>query len=268
MPDDEPSSLPGAEANTGDQDKVDHRTAGSSVKADVITAIGTLALAAAAILALTGIRLQAALVLLTLVLPLALGRRLFALRKDRRWILLITLFAGLLAISSFGWWDSYSNRHETRGAGRSALGQSPNISDSPLPAANGRIGFLDPQPGELVKQCPRIDGFGVIPPGDGLWIIVVPDTNTAPTSYWIEAQAKSDGPDLWTAADSVSIGNPSTKGINADIYAVLIDKKWSDYFAVSSAEGNFSATSLPPTTAAGVIGPVTITRVAGTGSCH
>jgi hypothetical protein len=268
MSDDKPASLPGDDANAGGQDKDHQRAVGSFVKADFMTAIGTMALAAVAILTLTGIRLQAALVLLTFMLPLVLGRRLFVLRKDRHLPLLISLFAGLLAVSSFGWWDSYSGQHKTGGAGKPSPGQGTKISDSPLPAVNSGISFLDPQPGDHVKQCPRIDGVGAIPPGDGLWIIVVPDVSTVPRSYWIEAQAKSDGPDHWTAADSVSIGNPSTNGINADIYAVLVDKKWSDYFGVSTAEGTLSATSLPPTSAAGTIGPVTITRVAGTGSCH
>jgi len=272
MPD-ELTTGPGAEANTGDQDQTaDHRTSDPSVLAAGGTAIATLVLAIVALFALPGIRLQAIVVLLAFVLPLVLGLLVAAIWKKRRWpiggLLLIGLFAGLFAIAGFGWWDSYQNHHVAGAATKPTPGHSLRSSSTPLPAASSGIRFLDPQPGDLVKQCPRIDGAGVIPQGYGLWIIVVPNTNMVPKMYWIESQAKSDGPDHWTATDSVSIDKPSTTGINADIYAVLIDKKWSDYFAVSSANGNFSATSLPPSSVGGGFGPVTVTRVSGAGSCH
>ena len=89
-----------------------------------------------------------------------------------------------------------------------------------------------------------------------------------PKQYWIGGQATADGTNFWTANSSVSIDNANTSGLNADLYAVVLDKQWSDYFAVSSAEGNFHATILPPTIKDGVIGPITVTRISGTGNCH
>lgn len=141
--------------------------------------------------------------------------------------------------------------------------------DSPAAVTESQIAFLRPQNGDHVKQCPVIEGSGQIPSNKGLWIIVVPDSTANPKQYWIESPAKMDGPDHWSASDPVSIDSPKSNGVDAYIYAVLLDKKWSDYFAASSAEGNFTAQSLPPTetTAAG---PVTVTRVAEPGgqSCH
>lgn len=89
-----------------------------------------------------------------------------------------------------------------------------------------------------------------------------------PQQYWIGAQATADGPGFWSVNSSVSIDNASTSGVDADLYAVILDKQWSDYFALSSAEGNFDATALPPTVKGGVIGPITVTRISGSGTCH
>jgi hypothetical protein len=130
------------------------------------------------------------------------------------------------------------------------------------------IAILHPQNGALVKECPKIDGTGTIPPNMGLWFIVVPDAAAKPKAYWIEAQAKRNGPDSWSAASPASIGPPDANRVDAYIYAVLIDGRWSTYFAKSTAafakstaEPKLWATLLPPhnTPAAG---PVTVTRVA------
>ena len=138
-----------------------------------------------------------------------------------------------------------------------------------MSTAKSRIAFLRPQDGDHVKQCPAIEGTGQIPADKGLWIVVVPDTAAQPRQYWIESPAEMDGPDHWTASGPVSIDKPKVSGVSAYIYAVLIDKGWSDYFTKSTAGGDFSAQSLPPSGTT-VAGPVTVTRVSEPGgqSCN
>jgi hypothetical protein len=151
-------------------------------------------------------------------------------------------------------------------SGRSA---SPSPAVSTSSATESQITFLQPATGADVKRCPAVGGSGQIPADEGLWIIVVPDIAAKHKHYWIESPAKMDGPDHWSATNPVYIGSANTAGVDADIYAVLLDKNLSDYFAASSAEGNLSARSLPPT-ATIVAGPVTVTRVADPGgkSCQ
>jgi hypothetical protein len=146
---------------------------------------------------------------------------------------------------------------------------SPSPAVSSASATANQIRFLQPQNDEQVKRCPVIDGSGQIPADEGLWIIVVPDPTAKHEQYWIESPAKMDGPEHWSATERVYIDSTNSIGVNAYIYAVLLDKKWSDYFAASSAEGNLSARSLPPT-ATIVAGPVSVMRVADPGgqSCH
>lgn len=235
--------------------------------AGVLTAVGTLALAVFTFVALHGRQQQYAVIALAFVVP---GGLLYASRNYRAWPIVaplaISLFAGMFALVGFGWWNS--SHQVTRASDSRPEGNHKSTNDQSLvPALD--INFLDPQPGDFVKQCPRIDGTGRIPAGYGLWIIVVPDTSMQPKQYWIESQAKAQRPDYWTAVESVSIdGRAVKKPISADIYAVLLDQEWSNYFAVSSATGNFSATSLPPTASRGIIGPVPVTRVSGTGTCR
>lgn len=264
MSDTERTGPPSSGAETVDRDQ---RAADPSILPNVVTAIATLALAVVAVVELHGRQLEAAVVGLAVAAPIIFGL-LPGSRKFRGWPLagplLIGLLAGLLAIAGFGWGNSHN--HATS-VGRSEPGHGLNSSQKQSPVKIN-ISFLDPQSGQSVKQCPRIDGMGKIPSGYGLWIIVIPNTNMSPKLYWIESQAKNEGPDYWIATDSVSIDGPATAGLNADVYAVLIDRKWSNYFAVSSANGSFSATSLPPTVAGGIIGPVTVTRVSGTGTCR
>ena len=237
--------------------------------AAVVTALATFALAVAALVALHGKEQQAAVIALVVVALLFLGWYL-ARRKYQSWpiiaAILIGLLGGMAAFAGFGWWNS---RHQVAAVSQvRSGGKHKSTNGQPLAPAVG-IRFLDPQPGGLVKQCPRIDGTGRIPAGYGLWIIVVPDTSMKPKQYWIEAQAKPAAPGYWAAAESVSIDSPSVrKPINADLYAVLVDRKWSNYLATSSATGNFSAASLPPSVVGGVIGPITVTRVSGTGTCR
>ena len=167
------------------------------------------------------------------------------------------LAAVILAVS--GVIGGVIGRATATAPGKSQPHNAPSVSD--LSQAKSHITFQDPQPGDHVKQCPRVDGYGQIPASEGLWIIVVPNTAEQPKQYWIESPAKMDGPDHWSAADPVSIDAPKANGVNADIYAVLMDKRWSNYFAGSSAEGNFSASKLPPSTSV-IAGPVTVTRIA------
>jgi len=141
-------------------------------------------------------------------------------------------------------------------AAESRGGPPPSTSTS-----TSTIAFLDPQNGAQVKECPKIDGTGKIPPSMGLWIIVVPDIAATPKLYWIESQAKANGPDSWSTASPVSIGPPDENGLNAYIYAVLLDKDWSAYFAKSTADAQLWATLLPPHSSPAA-GPVTVTRVA------
>lgn len=129
------------------------------------------------------------------------------------------------------------------------------------PPETSRIAILHPQDGAQVKQCPMIDGTGSIPPNMGLWIVVVPDAVAATKAYWIESQAKADTPDSWSATSPVSIGARGIHGVSADIYAVLLDRHWSAYFAKSSADAAFWARLLPPHRIPAA-GPVTVTRVA------
>lgn len=126
------------------------------------------------------------------------------------------------------------------------------------------ITFQEPQDGDRVRQCPIVEGYGQIPAGETLWIVVVPDTSEQPRQYWIESRAKMDGPDHWHAVDAVSIDTPKTSGVNASIYAILLDRRWGAYFSSSTAEGNFYASSLPPTDSS-VAAPMTVTRVADPG---
>ena len=212
---------------------------------------------------------QAAVIALVVVALLFLGWYL-ARRKYQSWpiiaAILIGLLGGMAAFAGFGWSNP---RHQVEAVSQvRGGGKHKSTNGQPLAPAVG-IRFLDPQPGGLVKQCPRIDGTEGMPAGYGLWIIVVPDTVMKPKQYWIEAQAKPAAPGYWAAAESVSIDSPSVrKPINADLYAVLVDRKWSNYLATSSATGNFSAASLPPSVVGGVIGPITVTRVSGTGTCR
>jgi hypothetical protein len=265
MPNDEPGSPTPTETEEQDQ-----RT-NSTLYLAAISTITSILAGIAAYLALPTLRLRDAIVVSVIVLPICVGLLLPGVRRYRNWPvigpIIIGLLAGMLAITVFGWIDSLGNRiaHAPR---------TPTVRGSPHPSvgatslASSNIRFLDPQNGALVKQCPQVDGTGVIPPGYGLWIIVVPNTNVESKEYWVESQAKADGPDHWSAINSVSIGSPATSGTDADIYTVLIDRKWSNYFAVSSASGNFDDNSLPPTSPGGIEGPISVVRVSGAGFCH
>src|SRR5450755_595925 len=265
MPNDNPVSPAPTEA-----DELDQSTSSADITSN-LAAIATILAGIAAYFALPTLRLQDAVIVSVIVLPIGVGLLLPAVRRYHHWPvigpIMIGLLAGMLAVTAFGWIDSSGHRivhasgtHPAKGSSKPSVG--------PTSLASSDIGFLDPRNDALVKQCPQIDGTGVIPPGYGLWIIVVPNTNVESKEYWIESQAKADGPDHWSATNSVSIGSPTSSGINADIYAVLIDGKWSDYFAISSASGNFDATSLPPTPPGGIVGPISVTRVSGAGFCH
>ena len=270
MPEPEPISPAGTEAENSEEDQTaKHGAVDLPIVASLATAIASCVLAIVAFVALHGKQQEIGLIALAFVVPIFVVF-LPVSRRFRGWPiagpLLISLLCGTLALAGFGWWNS---SHQVTGVGqpRSEGSRKGANSQPQIPALH--IRFQDPQPGGLVKQCPRIDGTGTIPAGYGLWIIVVPDTSMQPKQYWIESQAKAEGPDYWAAAESISIDGPSIKKpISADVYAVLLDRKWSDYFAVSSATGSFSATSLPPTVAGGVIGPVTVARVSGTGICR
>jgi hypothetical protein len=141
-------------------------------------------------------------------------------------------------------------------AAESRGGPSPSTSTS-----TSTVAFLDPQNGAQVMECPKIDGTGRVPPNMALWIIVVPDIAATPKLYWIESQAKASGPDSWSAASAVSIGPPDENDRNAYIYAILLDKDWSAYFAKINPDAQLWATLLPPHNSPAA-GPVTVTRVA------
>jgi hypothetical protein len=185
--------------------------------------------------------------------------------SSRRKVIIAAASTGIVAVTAIGVLSAGALTHSSSSA---PTGQHQSHA-SGISAAESSIAFLRPQNGDHVKQCPAIEGSGQIPASKGLWIIVVPDSAERPRQYWIESQAKMDGPDHWSTIDPVSIDAPGSNGIDAYIYAVLIDKKWSRYFAASTAGGNFSAQYLPPTETA-VAGPVTVTRVAEPGgqSCH
>ena len=136
-------------------------------------------------------------------------------------------------------------------------------------SAQGNITFQEPQDGDHVEECPKVvEGYGQIPAGKRLWIVVVPDVSEPPKQYWIESEAKSDGPDHWIAASAVSISGPDDSGV-AYIYAVLLDKQWAQYFSFGNAKENFYSSSLPPTDSP-IAGPLTVIRIAEPGgkSCH
>jgi len=121
------------------------------------------------------------------------------------------------------------------------------------------VRFLRPQDGSLVKECPPVTGSGQIPADMGLWIVVVPDTSEKPKQYWIESQAKMDGPGHWSAISPVYIDARNSNGVKAQVYAILLNQDWSNYLAASTSPGGFFATQLPP---GSVIGPVNLVRVA------
>jgi hypothetical protein len=156
------------------------------------------------------------------------------------------------------------------------IGQNPTpASPSPTQTHSSKptpppitMAFRDPQQGARIKQCPRIDGTGNIPPGMGLWIIVLPKTTLYPKQYWIGGEAHPDGTGFWSVNSSVSIDDRNTRNVTAEIYAVLLDKGWSNYFAKSVAEGYFWSSVLPPVSNERIIGPVTVTRIRGRGICH
>jgi hypothetical protein len=150
------------------------------------------------------------------------------------------------------------------------------LSASPLPSrpsespsAQGNITFQEPQDGDRVLECLKaVEGYGQIPAGKGLWIIVVPDASEPPLEYWIESEAINDSPDHWITTSAVSISIADDSGV-ANIYAVLIDKQWSQYFSSSNADAMFHSSSLPPTDSP-VTGPLTVIRIAEPSgkSCH
>lgn len=256
---------PRAEAANGEQ------TAkwGSGEVVSVFTALATIVGPVVAVVALRGPQQEVAVIVLAFLTPLSL-LVLAARRRARGWPIvgpvLISALAGALAIAGFAWW--HASHQSQPGAKPRSPGERGSAGRQPhLPPVHLR--FVDPQPGDIVKQCPRIDGAGTIPAGYGLWIVVVPDTKMHPNLYWIEARARPAGTGFWKAAESVSIGSPLVKKpINASIYGVLLDKQWNHYFAISSATGNFYATSLPPTLPNGIIGPVDVIRLGGIGTCR
>lgn len=180
--------------------------------------------------------------------------------SSRRKVIGAAAATGTVAVTAIG---ALSTGALAPSSSDASIGQHQSHAPGISPAKSG-IAFLRPQNGDNVKQCPAIEGSGRIPAGKGLWIIVVPDTAEQPKHYWIGSQAKMDGPDHWSVVHPVSIDDPDSHGLNAYVYAVLIDKKWSQYFAASTADGNFYAQYLPPTETA-VAGPVTVTRVAEPG---
>lgn len=149
----------------------------------------------------------------------------------------------------------------------SASPQPSHPSESP--SAQGNIVFQEPQRGDHVLECLKVvEGYGQIPPGKSLWIIVAPDASEAPRQYWIESEARNDSPDHWIATSAVSISAPDDSGA-AYIYAVLLDKQWSQYFSSGDAKAMFYSSSLPPTDSP-VAGPLTVIRIAEPSgkSCH
>jgi hypothetical protein len=235
----------------------------------LLTPLATIIAAIAAVASLRGRPQEITVITLAFLAPISL-LVLAAKRRKRGWPilgpLLISALVGTLTIMSFGWWHANQQAHSEAKPGspgdRTGVGRQHST-----PAVNLR--FVHPQQGDIVQQCPTIDGTGTIPVGYGLWIVVVPDTTMRPSPYWIEAQARPDRPDSWQAAESVSIDGPLVKKpIRASIYGILIDEQWSHYLAMSSATGSLSATSLPPTVLNGVIGPVHVVRLGGSGTCH
>jgi hypothetical protein len=129
--------------------------------------------------------------------------------------------------------------------------------------ATSGLSFRSPQNGARVKQCLQVSGNGSIPPGMVLWIVVVPDISATPEQYWLESRAVPSGRNSWAAESKISIGPPDSSGVTAYIYAVLLDKQWSDYFEASSADYQPSLYApLQPPHSGAVVGPVTVTRVA------
>ena len=215
MPASEPTSPEGTEAERSEGDQTAKRGAVDLLTAArIVMAVATCALAVVAIVALHGKQQQVTLIALAFAVPVFVAF-LPGSRKYRGWpiagLFLISLLSGILALAGFGWWNS--SHHATGVSQPQSEGSRKGANSQPLiPALN--IRFVDPQSGELVKQCPRIDGTGNIPAGYGLWIIVVPDTSMQPKQYWIESQAKAKGADFWAAAESVSIGDPLVKETN------------------------------------------------------
>lgn len=191
-----------------------------------------------------------------ILLILRLWAMLNRMGQDKVWRMLALILVGVIPLVVVS--DVIFAGVDIFNAGKEAGTAPPGTSTS---TSTSTIAFLDPQNGAQVKECPKIDGTGRIPPNMGLWIIVVPDIAATPKAYWIESQAKSTGSDSWSAASPVSIGPPDESGRNAYIYAVLLDKDWSAYFAKSTADAQLWATLLPPHSSPAA-GPVTVTRVA------
>jgi hypothetical protein len=133
---------------------------------------------------------------------------------------------------------------------------SPSLSSNATSAAN--IKFLEPRQGQQVPQCPKIVGSGTIPPGDSLWIMVVPNVDKNPSDYWFGNLAISDGADGWHAK-SVSVASAGDT-FHARLYAILLDERWGEYLKRIGFDSNQDVNELPPALA--TYGPVDITRTA------
>ena len=192
------------------------------------------------------------------LLILRLWAMLNRMGQDKVWRVLALILVGVIPLVVVS--DVIFAGVDIFTAGKEA-GAAPRGTSTSTSTSTSTIAFLDPQNGAQVKECPKIDGTGRIPPNMGLWIVVVPDIAATPKAYWIESQAKATGPDSWSEASPVSIGPPDESGLNAYIYAVLLDKDWSTYFAKSTAGAQLWATVLPPHSSP-ASGPVTVTRVA------
>ena len=150
------------------------------------------------------------------------------------------------------------------GAGIGYIARQPvNVSTGAPQIATSGLSFRSPQDGARVKECLQVSGAGSIPSGMVLWIVVVPDISATPESYWLESRAVPSGRNSWAAESKISIGPPDSSGVTAYIYAVLLDKQWSDYFEASSADAKpILYAPLQPPHSGAVVGPVTVTRVA------
>jgi hypothetical protein len=133
-------------------------------------------------------------------------------------------------------------------------------ADRPPSSQTIDIQFLEPSIGDHVAQCPHVSGIGDIPTDTGLWIVVVPNILDDPPAYWIGARAKTDRTHHWSIVEALSIGAPNLDNAKAELFAVLVDREWSDYLAASSAHGNLESSRQLPGRV--VAGPLSITRIA------
>jgi hypothetical protein len=203
--------------------------------------------------------------LLTLVTPFKVKfERITRSAEKRKAAVIAAAGTGAVAVTCFGL--LLSGTVTPASPGQPAPSRTPGASPSLTASA---IAFDEPRNGDQIKQCPKIEGTGIIPAGKGLWIVVVANSAERPKQYWLVSPAEMDGPDHWSTAHAASVGDPGMQGEKSEIYAVLIEKTWSDFFTKSNVAGAFSAQGLPPT-ADVIAGPVEVSRVADphSQSCH